>query len=203
MLELEPKAFEKILKEKMVVHFVSEEWPDRLAEKYFRVKRTQQIPHDRAFIVATGDSHDFDLSDEDAAGLYPDNAMSLFEILIGLKSSTGSMIIYPRTANQYIATLEKGGWIPDPTSDMKRYISPISEEETPPEQPQFRVHTVKDMQSVVLRIYNDGPTDDKAVLDTVINRCLLEEVSRGELTEKELDRAREIVHKELVLRGGW
>ena len=52
MLELEPKAFEKILKEKQVVHFVGEEWPDRLAEKYFRVRRTQQIPHDRAFIVA-------------------------------------------------------------------------------------------------------------------------------------------------------
>jgi len=59
------------------------------------------------------------------------------------------------------------------------------------------------MQSVVLRIYNDGPTDDKAVLDTVINRCLLEKVSRADLTEKELDRAREIVHKELVTRGGW
>jgi len=86
---------------------------------------------------------------------------------------------------------------------MKRYISPISEEETPPEQPQFRIHTVKDMQTVVLRIYNDSPINDKAVLDTVINRCLLEEVSRAELTDKELERAREIVHKELVLRGGW
>jgi len=203
MLELEPKAFEKVLKEKQVVHFLGEEWPDRFAERYFRVKRTQEIPHDRAFIVAPDGSHDFDLSDEDAAGLYPDNAMSLFEILVGLKSTTGSMLIYPRTANQYIATLEKGGWIPDTTSDKYRYIGPISEEETPPEQPQFRVHTVKDMQSVVLRIYNDGPTDDKAVLDTVINRCLLEEVSRADLTEKELDRAREIVHKELVLRGGW
>jgi len=59
------------------------------------------------------------------------------------------------------------------------------------------------METVVLRIYNDGPTDDKAVLDTVINRCLLEEVSKGDLSEKELERAREIVHKELMLRGGW
>ena len=59
------------------------------------------------------------------------------------------------------------------------------------------------MQSVVLRIYNDGATDDKAVLDTVINRCLLEGVSRADLSEKELTRAREIVHKELVTRGGW
>jgi len=203
MLELEPKAFEKILKEKQVVHFLGEEWPDRFAENYFRVERTQEIPHDRAFIVSPDGSHDFDLSDEDAAGLYPANRWSLFEILVGLKSTTGSMLIYPRTANQYVETLEKGGWIPDPTSDKYRYISPISEEETPPEQPQFRVHTVQDMETVVLRIYNDGPTDDKAVLDTVINRCLLEEVSRADLTEKELDRAREIVHKELMLRGGW
>ena len=73
MLELESKAFEKILKEKQVVHFVGEEWPDRLAEKYFRVRRTQQIPHDRAFLSSLrSGSHDFDLSNEDAAGLYPD-----------------------------------------------------------------------------------------------------------------------------------
>jgi len=80
MIELKPEAWKQILLEKMVVHFVGEDFPDRVAGKYFRVARTQEIPHDRAFIIAPGESHDFNLSDEDAAGLYPTNKRSLYEI---------------------------------------------------------------------------------------------------------------------------
>lgn len=203
MIELEPKAWEKILLEKMVVHFTGD-FPDRVAEKYFRVKRTQEIPHDRAFIIAPGSSHDFDLSDEDATGLYPTKERSLYEILIGVKSTSGSMLLYPRfPINEYWMSLEEGGWTVDLTSDKYRYIGPFSEKLTPPDKPQLRYHTVKDLQDTGLRIYNDGPADDKAVLEMVINRCLLEEVKKEELTEKEIERAREIIFPGLSERGGW
>jgi len=199
MIRLVPEAWQKLLEPRQNVHFVGRDWPDRFADKFFQVTRTQQIVHSRTFILAPRQDHDFDFSDEDLAGLYPDIKDTLYEILIGVKSSAGSALLYPRTPiNEWYITLEKGGWIPDTAVDRKRYIGPYSEEVSPPEKPQIRYHTVKDMDSCGLKLYNDLPTgiDNKIVLDMVINRCRIEEVSRPEVY-------RDILWYDLLARGAW
>jgi len=217
MIGIEPEAWKKILEAKHVVHFVGsypEYWQKRVAGKYFKILRTQQIAYDRAYILHPGSTdpttylYSLDFAGDDATaqelGLYPDDDASLYEILVGMKSSSGSTLAYPRyPMNEWFETLEEGRFIPNQTSDNFRYLSPFNEEISPADRPQVRFHTIKEEESVGVLLYNDAPEDNKVVLNFLVNRCLMSEVSEAELTEKELERARELHHPGIMARGKW
>lgn len=206
-----PEAWRKLLEPRHVVHFVGshpEYWQERVAGKYFKIMMTQQIVYDRAYILGPGLFYTTDISDDNAAigdlGLYPDNTMTLYEILCGMKSTSGSMLCYPRyPPNEWFITLEEGGFIPNPVSNNLRYLGPWTEEITPYDRPQVRIHTIKDEESVGIYLYNDAPVSNKVVLGWIVNRCLMKHVDKSELTDKELERCRELIHAGLVTRGHW
>jgi len=212
LIEQVPEAWKKILLNRQVVHFIDKEektegFPDHFSNKYFRVKRRQEIPYEKTYILdergGETDSHDIDFSDEDNIGLYPSNINTLYEILIGIKSETGSAVVYPLAAiNNPFLTLEESGFMSDESDKEKRYIG-ITEEDSPEGRETLRYHTVKDLNSVGLRIFNDSPIDDKIVLSFSVNRCLLEEVKEENLTKKEKERMRDIEYYTLKARGGW
>ena len=211
MIGLVPEAWKRLLEAKHIVHFVGsypEFWQKRVARKYFRIKRTQQIAYDRAYILYPTQEYDINLSGDDTRigdiGLYPDNDATLYEILVGMKSTSGSMLMYPRAPpNEWWLTLEAMGFVPTPTSNDYRYIGPFTEEITPADRPQVRFHTIKDEESIGIKLYNDAPVANKIVLVMLVNRCLMDEVRREDLTEKELERARELFHFGLSARGAW
>jgi hypothetical protein len=211
MIGIAPEAWKQLLEPKQVVHFVGshpEFWQERVAGKYFRIMMTQQIPYDRAYILAAGGTYSTDISDDNAAigdlGLYPDNTMTLYEILLGMKSTSGSMLCYPRyPPNEWFITLEEGGFIPNVANNNLRYLGPWSEEITPYDRPQVRIHTIKEEESVGIMLYNDAPIHNKVVLGWLVNRCLMKYVDKSELTDKELERCRELIHAGLVTRGHW
>lgn len=213
IISLIPEAWKKILRNRHVVYFNDEgidgsAYPNRFSEKYFKVKRTQQINYDLPFFISGKNGVlpqiDVDFEDEDDVGLYPNNTWSMYEILIGMESSQGSVLAYPLASiNQYLISLEEGGFTPNLTNPAKRYIGAIEESDTPVDKPQLRYHTVSDLNSIGLRLFNDSLQDDKVVLKMFINRCLLEETPERNLTQKEKDRVREINHYELEARGGW
>jgi len=211
MIGLVPEAWRRLLEPRHLVHFVGshpEYWQERVAGKYFRIVMTQQLTYDRAYILESGKTSDTDISADNAAigdlGLYPDNTMTLYEILVGMKSTSGSMLLYPRyPPNEWFLTLEEGGFIPDTTNNNLRYLGPFTEEITPADKPQVRLHTIKKEESVGFYLYNDAPVYNKVVLSMVVNRCLMKRVEKNTLTDKELERCRELIHAGLMARGHW
>jgi len=179
-----------------------------VAGKYFRIMLTQQIPYVRAYILGPNGTLTVDMKGTSYGtgqlGLYPDNDSTLFETLIGMKSTSGNVLLYPRfPVNQYWATLEASGFVPDPTSDWYRYLGCYSEELTPPDKPTLRIYSIADEEAIGLRLYNDVDVYQKAVLVGLVNRCLMKEVKKETLSEKELERARELIHPGLTARGYW
>jgi len=211
MIGIVPEAWKKLLEPRHIVHFVGsypEYWQERVAGKYFKIMLTQQIVYDRAYILAAGGSYSASLSDHNAAigdlGLYPDNTMTLYEILLGMKSTSGSVLAYPRfPPNEWFITLEEGGFVPNTANNNFRYLGPWNEEITPYDRPQARIHTIKDEESVGELLYNDAPIQNKVVLGWIVNRCLMQHMNKEDLTDKELDRCRELIHGGLVTRGHW
>lgn len=211
MIEQVPEAWKKILLNRQVVHFIdrereSDRFPERFSNKYFRVKRRQEIPYDRTWILdersGSNPSVDIDFSDDNIA-LYPENPKTLYEIVIGVKSETGSAVLYPLASiNETFLSLEKSGFTPVENNPSKRYIG-ITEGDTPEGRETLRYHTVEDMNSVGLRVFNDSAIDNKIVLSFSVNRCLLEEVKKENLTQKEKERMRDIEYFNLKARGGW
>lgn len=212
---IEPEAWKKILEPRHIIHFVGatpEYWQTRVADKYFRIDRTQEITYDRAYILAPAQTYDIDLRDHvmnlalgfaDVA-LYPGDDATLYEILLGMKSTSGSVLAYPRAPpNEWFIALEEGGYIPDPTNNYLRYLSPFTEEITPADTPQVRIHTIHEEEAIGLRLFNDTSVFNKLVLVLLVNRCLMREVPEAELTEKELERARELFHFGIMSRGAW
>ena len=198
----------ELLKPRYVVHF-SKGFKKEWVERYFRVTRVQQLGHEKHRIIASNTSHDIDLSGELAehGGLYPDLPNSLFEILIGWKPKQALM--YPRLpTTDYFQKLEMTGWVPPSADNIAtehelRYVGEFSGEDSPYDQPKLRIHAVKDMAALALRFYADSPEDEKVVVKFTVNRCKVDEVRYGDLTEKEKAAVREIYHYSLVGAGRW
>jgi hypothetical protein len=211
MIGIAPEAWKQLLEPKQLVHFVGlypGYWQEQLAGKYFRIMLTQQITYDRAYILAAGATGIADLSHHNAAigdlGLYPTNTMTLYELLLGMKSTSGSMLCYPRfPPNEWFLTLEESAYIPNTANNNLRYLGPWSEEITPYDRPQVRIHTTTDQAPLGIQLYNDAPIDNKVVLGWLVNRCLMQYVDKRELTDKELERCREIIHAGIMMRGHW
>ena len=178
-----------LLREGHIIHFEGD-WPDSKKDKWFRVDRAWQIKFDVARIVASADSQD--LRFEAAAGsdpvgntnlaLIPDKPGTVYELLMGMK---GNLLAYPRYADSFLLSLEKSGVTPS-TSDVDlRYLGFYDEEDSPFEAPRLREYTVKDQETPVLRLYNDGTIAEKMVLRFIVNRCKLLQVDPSSVSERE------------------
>lgn len=173
---------EELLKENYYVYFTVGRWTSdgKYENRFFQVELTQQIPCERAFIISAGLSFDFKLEDE---GLIPTNPLTLYEILIGLKGE--GILFYPRIpSTDYYLKLEKAGFVPDPADARLRYLGCYVQEDSPYDKPKLRTYTIKDMEPPVIRMYNDAPNDEKAVLRFIVNRCKLAPVDAE--TERKL-----------------
>lgn len=173
-------APEPFLKENFYVWF-SPGWDTqgRYAEKFFEVELTQQIPFDVYGIINVGETWDIAFQDQ---GLIPENPLTLYEILIGLK---GNVLLYPRLpSTDWYLKLEKAGFVPDPANDVKRYIGCYVEADMPYDQPKLRAYCIKDMEPPVLRLRNDSIEAEKAVVRFLVNRCKLKAVDAE--TERKL-----------------
>lgn len=191
-----------LLKPRDVIHF-SKGWDERhFEDRYFKVERVQELHHDKWRIISAGGYHDLDLSDEDYGGLEPESVESLFEILVGWKPP--QILCYPRIpTTDYFLTLEMTGWIPDTTSSQLRYLGAYTGYQTPYDTPRLRIHTVKDMEPIALRLYADSPENEKCIIGFLVNRCEIREIKYEEMTEKEKERVREIMHYSLTGKGRW
>jgi len=159
------------LKKGDYVHF-SENWkPSDFAGKYFLVTATMRKIFDRHFIIPAGSSYDFTI-DEDT-GLLPTSIESLYEIFVGIKGLILAYIKWP--TSDYLVRLEKTGYMPDVTDDVKRYIGIIEPADTPPTNPKLVLYTTKSMDPIALSFYNDTEEDQKIVIRFAINHCKLEE----------------------------
>lgn len=165
------------LKPREIVYF-TESWPDdSIADKYFEVVKNQIVKRDVWKLIAAGSIVNIDL--DETNGWLPNTKLAMFEINLSMK---GEVLLYPMwPATDYYFRLERAEFKPDYGSDINRYIGFLDEDDIPFDQTGsiLKIYTVKDMDYIRLRLYNDSVDDEKAVLRFMVNRCKLKP-----LTEK-------------------
>ncbi len=186
-----------LLLPKHVVHF-SAGWPDKWAEKYFRVLLAQQFEYEVHRILSPSQHYDIEFSAPAGGGvsaayisLMPMSGETLYEILMGLK---GLPVVYPRYNNEYYLKLETTGVYPKYDDSALRYLGYYDQTHSPYYAPKLREYTVKDVSPPQLRLYNNMSEDERLVLRFVMNRCKMAEVAEADLTDQEKRLAREIKH---------
>lgn len=182
-----------------VVHF-SEKWAKEWAGKWFKVLLGQPISYDVTKIVAPGSGNTYDLDfGAPAAGdvsatylsLLPTSPHTVYEILMGIK---GLVAIYPRYNNSYWLKLETALCVPDPTDSRRKFLGAYRSIDSPYYEPRLRVHTIKDQTPPQLRLFNDFSMDESSIMRFIVNRCKVEEVYEGAISEQERRVAREVKH---------
>jgi len=151
-------------------------WPDAFANKSFQIERCQTLKFDVWKRLDRAATEDVKLTDDE--GFLPTRPKSLYEINTVMK---GNVLLHPRwPSTDYYWELEKEGFLPDPTDDVKRYIGFVDQDDVPFDQKGgvLKIYTVKDMEPIHLRLYNDSIEAEKAVLRFLINRCLLKEIPK-------------------------
>ena len=141
-----------LLQEGHIVKF-SASWPEAYENKYFRAILTQQSEYEVQNIVSAGSSntYDVDFGNNPTGGvnatymsLIPTRALSMYEILIGIK---GRPILYFRYNNSFFNKLEQAQALPTPSDVRLKYLGFYSEFHSPYVDPRLRDYTVKDMSS--------------------------------------------------------
>ncbi len=187
-----------LLKDGYIVHF-GDGWRNDKANKYFRIKQTQQLPYDVSRIVATGNGGIQDISFEapnnggvnnSYISLLPVNTKTLYEILVGFK---GTPMIYPRYANRYQLQLEESQVLPTPTdTEYLAWLGYFDANQSPYYAPKVRVYTVKDQEPPHWYLFNPYQDDEKVIIKNIVNKCLLEPLPEPTETEKRV--AREVTY---------
>jgi len=185
-----------LLKPGHVVHF-GQKWPAAFAEKWFRVAIAQEIKYSVSKIVGPNATYDLDFTKPASGGvndtylsLLPENAHSLYEILMGIK---GPMTVYPRYNNSFFLKLETALCQPDPTDSRLWMLGGYTADDSPFASPRLREHTVHDQTPPQLRLFNPQRDNDKGVFRFIVNRCKVEEIKNLQtLSEQEKRVAREL-----------
>lgn len=163
------------LKPREVVYF-TESWPDdHFAGKYFEIVKNQTVKRDVWILVPAASKVDVDL--DETNGWLPTTKLAMFEINLSMK---GEVLLYPMwPSTDYYFRLEKAEFKPDYASDTNRYIGFLDEDDIPFDQTGsiLKIYTVKDMDFIRLRLYNDSIDDEKAVLRLMVNRCKLRKLT--------------------------
>lgn len=207
MLELVPRPQftvvvpPRLLQEGYLVHFPGD-WPSTLTSirnKTFRIEATNQVPFalSGGFIIPTGDFRDVDLSNGSGQfqeSIYPIQDKTLFEVSLGLKP--GNYVVHffiPATRS--IHNLEFAGQVTDVTSPTLVYLGARRPEDSPADNPTIKFYLVNGLAALVLRCFVlPGVDFEKVVLQTTINKCLLQEVP--EPTQDDMRKAKVIKYFE-------
>lgn len=166
----------RLLQEGYLVTFPSS-WPatySNVTGKTFRIEVVVQNPYDLGYIIPTADYRDIDFSNGTGTfqeGLYPENAITLYEIAIGWKP--GAFInefFIPATRS--INRLEYAGMEPDVTDSKKRYLGAYTYKDSPYDNPQIKFYAVQKLTPLIMRQYVLAGVDyEKCVTGLIINRC--------------------------------
>lgn len=187
MLEIRPvSVYENIVPQPRVLllnHWVSfsNKFPeslDHVKGKTFRISRQQQVSYSLSYILKEACYKDVNLSNEDTGEkLYPDASESLYEVLIGMRPGSYRCIPY-FPADQPINRLDYPTMTPVMADSTLKFIGSIRPEDSPPENPVFKLYLVFKLKPIMLRLWvEDGVEYEKATLDLLINRCTLSQES--------------------------
>jgi hypothetical protein len=157
----------------------SDQFPDTLDHvkgKTFTVSKSVQVRYELSWILPSLYYKDIDLANGSSGEkLYPDQSDELYEILIALKPGNYfTQVYFP--ANQPVYKLSYNTMYPDVSNAALKYLGAIRPEDSPPENPIFRLYTVYRLTAFILRMVVDDSVDyEKMSLDFTINRCKLVE----------------------------
>jgi hypothetical protein len=184
MLELQPKPQfnvvipPKLLQEGYLVYFTSA-WPstyDWVSGKCFQVTNSLQIPYDLSWILPSGDYRDVDFSngtDEFEESIYPENKVSLNEVMIGFKP--GHFITeWFIPADKSLHRLEAAQMEPSITDAKRLFLGAFGARQSPYEDPRIKAYFIKDFTPLIMRVYILAGVDfEKVVTGLIINRMKL------------------------------
>lgn len=187
MLELQPKPQfsiaipPKLLQEGYLVHFPTT-WPStyqRVTGKTFRIDAAVQVPYDLSYKIPTGDYRDVDFSNGSGTfqeNVYPENAISLFEVAIGFKP--GHFISeWFIPAGKTVHRLEYAQMDPDITNAKRLFLGAFTDKDSPYDDPRIKAYFVKDFTPLIMRLYvKAGVAFEKVVVGLIVNKCKLREI---------------------------
>ena len=203
MLELKPMPLAtvsppvpKILQEGFYVRF-TDQWPDTLSEvkgKLFQIEKTNQVPYDLSYIIASGNYHDVDMSNATGGEkIYPQNTKTLYETLIGFRPGNYLVHVYI-PAGEYMHRLEESGMVPStmpPVDATRRYLGARKPEDSPYDDKRFYTYSVKNLEPLILRLLvDDGIDYEKCILGLLVNKCYLKHIPSP--TPEQITRAKKI-----------
>lgn len=184
MIELRPPGVTQEIRAQSRIllpnHWVKfEGFPDYLShvkDKTMRVVKQVQVHYELSYILKEACYKDINLSNEDTGvKLFPDIGENLYEVLIGLNPWNGYIIPY-FPAEQPIARLDYPTMTPLVSDAALKYLGTIRPEDSPLDNPTFKLYLVYNLKPVILRIVADDSVDyTKATLDILVNRCQMAE----------------------------
>jgi hypothetical protein len=202
MIELRPAPLaevrppvSKYLQQNYLVRF-TDQWPTTKAVsgKLFEIKRTNQVPYVRRFILPTGDYRDVDLSNGTGTfqeSLYPTSDKSLFEISFGWKPGNYLIHIYV-PATKPISQLEFSGMTPVLTDVNRRYLGARKPDDSPFDDHRAFIYAVNAMDPIILEHYVlPGVAFEKCICGIMVNKCLLSNPITNP-TDEQLKKSKEI-----------
>lgn len=184
MIELRPiETFLNIYPHPRILlpnHWVkfSDKFPENLKVrgKAFRVTKQAQVTYQRAWRIKEACYKDINLSDEDTGEkLYPYDFSILYEMSIGIK--LGNYFVIPYfPADQPIYRLDYPTMTPLVSDAQLMYLGNIKPEDSPPDNPVFKLYLIYQLKPVILRLVVDSGVDyEQCALVFLINRCRIEE----------------------------
>lgn len=184
MIELRPagvttetKAQPRILLPNHWVKF--EGFPDYLShvkDKVMKVVKQTQVHYELSYILKEACYKDVNLSNEDTGvKLFPDAGENLYETIFGLKEGNYYLLVY-FPAEQPIYRLDYPTMLPLVSDAALKFLGTIRPEDSPVENPTFKLYLVYNLKPVILRIVADDGCDyTKCTLSILVNRCLMAE----------------------------
>lgn len=135
-------------------------------------------------IIPGNDFVDIDLSNQSipTAGvpgteqLYPVARDVIYQVILGLKKGHYFITTYiPGGSPAYSLS---SSYLTSPNfADVRRYLGAKTYEDSPENAPLWSFYTIKDMTSIVLRLFADvGVNFEKIILTFNVNKCRMEEV---------------------------
>lgn len=156
----------------------SNNFPDGLSHvkgKTFRIAKQQQVKYELSYIIKEACYADVDLSNDTGQQLYPNDTSILYEMLIGFKPGNYLCHVY-FPAEFPVYSLDYPGMNPLMSDAAKKYLGAIKPEDSPTDNPIFKLYLVYKLTPIILRLYaDDGVAYEKATLEFTINRCLIKE----------------------------
>ena len=154
-------------------------FPDSLnhvKNKTMHIVKNTQVTYELSWIVKEACYMDVNLSNEDTAEkLCPDDPNNLYEMILALRPGNYYIIPY-FPAETPIYRLDYSTMTPLPSSSALKYLGIIRPEDSPIENPTFKLYLVYKLKPVILRVVADDGVDyEKITIDFLINRCLMEE----------------------------